>query len=386
MKDIIVFGEDWGALPSSTQYLIGHLAKHRKVIWINSIGLRSPSLNFRDLSRLWQKCLASLQSAQALALKQSDMQSLNNRDTHNFRVISPKTLPVAKTTFSRKLARMLLLRQILPVMEEMNIESPILWCSLPTAVDMVGYLNESSVVYYCGDDFSALAGVSHKTVIERETELLKKADLVLTASDTLAAKFPFEKTHCIEHGVDFDLFSQTCLPAADLPKDKRPIAGFYGSINQWLDINLLVKTAQRLPHWHFVFIGHCHIDISQLEQLNNVTFLGYKPHDELPRYSQHWTVSLLPFILNEQIKACDPLKLSEYLAAGTPVIATRFHAAERYMGFVHIIDNDSDMVTALEVVAKASFNKALAPVIQRSVLNKTWRAQSYRVASLLDSL
>ena len=31
--------------------------------------------------------------------------------------------------------------------------------SLPSAVDAIGSLEESAVVYYCGDDFGALAGV-----------------------------------------------------------------------------------------------------------------------------------------------------------------------------------------------------------------------------------
>ncbi len=40
MRDLIVFGEDFGGLPSSTQHIVARLSKTRRVIWINSIGLR----------------------------------------------------------------------------------------------------------------------------------------------------------------------------------------------------------------------------------------------------------------------------------------------------------------------------------------------------------
>lgn len=53
--DLIVFGEDWGALPSSTQHLINHLAKSHKVVWVNSIGLRRPKLSWHDVLRAWKK-------------------------------------------------------------------------------------------------------------------------------------------------------------------------------------------------------------------------------------------------------------------------------------------------------------------------------------------
>ena len=56
IKQILVFGEDWGGLPSSTQYLISELLSSGwQIIWINSIGMREPGFKWKDFRRIWNK-------------------------------------------------------------------------------------------------------------------------------------------------------------------------------------------------------------------------------------------------------------------------------------------------------------------------------------------
>jgi len=111
---------------------------------------------------------------------------------------------------------------------------------------------------------------------------------------------------------------------------------------------MLQATIKKMPDWHFVFIGKPAIDISKLTDFYNVHMLGERAHHQLPSYSQHWTVSLLPFIDNAQIRSCNPLKLSEYLAAGRPIISTKFPAITPFRGLIQIANNSEDMVEALK--------------------------------------
>ena len=164
MRDLIVFGEDFGGLPSSTQHLVRHLAKQHKVLWVNSIGLRQPKLSFKDITRAFNKLIG-----RSNAVTQNMLDSQNTIDTSNqgnITVINLKTIPAPASKLSRKLAQQMMVRQLKPIISELNLHAPILWTSLPTAVDLCGHLGESSVVYYCGDDFSALAGVDHDTVAQ----------------------------------------------------------------------------------------------------------------------------------------------------------------------------------------------------------------------------
>lgn len=380
-RDLIVFGEDWGGLPSSTQHLIKHLAETRKIVWVNSIGLRRPTFNLRDFKRIWQKLTATdVISEQTMPL--------NELQNSNLHLISPRTLPAPRSLLGRWIAKKLLLAQIKPKVETAQLENPILWTSLPTAVDMAGHLNESALVYYCGDDFSALAGVDHHTVAKREQELLIKADLIIASSTKLSQRSAPERTQLLAHGVDYALFATPVARASDLPNDGRNIAGFYGSISEWLDIDLLEKTIAQMPDWHFVFIGKAVIDTSRLSQFANVTFLGPRTHQQLPAYSQHWNASLLPFIDNAQIRACNPLKLSEYLAAGRPIVSTSFPVVQKLhaSGLVQIVDNSDAMEEALRNSERLFTQPDFRERLRNNVSKQSWSARADLVSNWLEQL
>ena len=370
-RDLIVFAEDWGGLPSSTQQLISHLANHRKIIWVNSIGLRQPSWSIKDLKRLSTKVIGWLTTTK-----------IQTKENSMFVVVNPKTLPAPKGGFSRFIAATLLAHQLRAQIKRHQLTRPILWISLPTAVDIIGRLNESAIVYYCCDDFSALAGVDHETVNQREQQLAEQADLILTSSKVLRAKFKGKVVVTVEHGVDYQLFSTPVQRAAELPTDK-PIAGYYGSISSWLDLELLQQTINQLPQWNFVFIGEISIDVSVLRQYPNVYFLGPKPHQLLPQYCQHWQASLLPFRDNRQIRACNPFKLREYLAAARPIISTEFPALEPYESLINVVHNADQMVAALR---KIKPEQPLDYRKQRAVVNQTWQARAAQVNNLLEQL
>ncbi|WP_162046312.1 glycosyltransferase family protein [Vibrio taketomensis] len=369
MRDLIVFGEDFGGLPSSTQHLVKHLPDMGNIIWVNSIGLRKPRLNRHDCSRALNKLFAR---SKRQTIKAMSCPS-------NIHVVNLRTIPAPSSQVSRNLARSLMLSQLEPVMKRYNITSPILWASLPTAADVCGHLNESGVIYYCGDDFSALAGVDHETVANHELELVDKADVVFAASDVIANKFPRCKTMLLAHGVDVELFSRPVQRARDLPNNGNPTAGFYGSLSNWLDYDMIDSVARAMPEWNFVFIGPNELNYNPLPQLENVHYLGPKPHHELASYSQHWQASLLPFKFNQQINACNPLKLREYLAAGSPIIATPFPALSSYSNYINIVSDPQQMCAALSQTANN--NQRLPTGI---VNNESWQSRSQWVRQIME--
>lgn len=371
MRDLIVFGEDFGGLPSSTQHLVTRLAKQRKVLWVNSIGLRQPKLTMHDMKRAANKLLGR---------SKGGFNQNQNHDS-NITVVNLKTIPAPRSWFARQVAKAMICSQLKPVIELLDLRKPILWSSLPTTADLCGTLGESAVVYYCGDDFSSLAGVDHNTVAVHEHKLVEQADLILAASAKLVTKFPQDKTHYLPHGVDIKLFSTPAKRADDLPSGKHKIAGFYGSLSNWLDYNLIEQMCLANPTWQFVFIGPIELATNPLPALPNVHYLGPKPHSALPSYSQHWDVSLLPFKSNDQIASCSPLKLLEYLAAGSQVIATPFPALAPYCDHVYVVDNATQLNQALNEVECGSF-----AVNQQSLAAESWDARTLTLNSMLESL
>ncbi len=248
--DMIVFGEDWGAHPSSTQHLIRQFLPHRKVIWVNSLGLRAPRLDMRDGVRMLRKLtdLAGRRLAATLIAQQEE------NPIEPDEIIAPAAVPLPGNATAAHLTRTFVARQVNAAMNRLGMKRPILWTSLPTAEPLVGAFGERAVVYYAGDDFGALEGVDHRAVLKLEERLADRAELILAASPEIAQRFPAERTMVAPHGVDLELFSTPQLRPQDLPVRGR-IVGFYGSISGWIDVSLVAQAARALPNTHFVMIG-----------------------------------------------------------------------------------------------------------------------------------
>lgn len=373
-RPLIVFGEDWGAHPSSTQHIVNVLGQTRPVIWLNSIGLRKPKLTQHDLVRVVNK-------VNSFIVNTPKQNKTTKRDNSHFIIINPLVIPCANSWLSLKLSKLVLKWQLRLACKKLAIEDPIIWTSLPTSVDYLDLFDNAPCVYYCGDDFNSLEGVDHQFVSQKEDELVKKSSYIFTASEKMLDRFPSEKAINIPHGVNFSLFSnQVDSTPCDLPRGK-PIAGFYGSISAWLDQNLLVKTIQALPHWHFVFIGKIDCNVDKLQQFPNVYFLGTKPHKDLPKYIQNWNVAMLPFVNNKQIQMCNPLKLREYLASGTPVVTTNFNALQGYRHHLQVASTSTLFYQAImlanaEITPAVNFDKIekMSDLLAITQIKKTRKA------------
>lgn len=382
-KSMLVFGEDWGGHPSSSQHLISGLMQqhHYPINWINSIGLRQPHYSVRDAKRLCHKISHWFNGHTAQPT--SAVQGI--QPAH---IIQPKTLPAPQSRWARSIASHYLSKQL-----QKTIKQPqdIIWTSLPTAIDTINKLAHGKVVYYAGDDFAGLAGVDHDTVLQREHTLLNQADLVIAASHTLKRilqqRAPKQRNiKVLPHGVDLSLFQTPTARATDLPEHPL-IAGFYGSLSTWLDQPLLCQVMQALPHWKFVFIGNIETDITTLLAQPNFIHIPAKLHHQLPSYSQHWQASLLPFVDNTQIRACNPLKLREYLATGVPVITTAFPALVPYLPSVQIADDAALFIQHLRAIEQKD------PRIQQAsiagldlVSDESWQQRSQMLATWLEEL
>lgn len=373
-RQIIIFGEDWGTHPSSTQHLAHELMKRYDIIWVNSIGLRRPTLTLRDIKRM------------AMKLKQIICPGYNDQNRRlrsPSKVIAPKVFPIPGNKVMRRINSYFLNKTIQPYIRDKTTRTMIL-TSLPSAVDVIEKIDGTVIVYYCGDDFSSLEGVEHEPIMEMETELVDKADLILAASPVLLEKFPKTKSVLLQHGVDYSLFAEKAPIAPDFPNHPGPIAGFYGSLAGWLNQSLIIDSARQLPEWRFIFIGNPQVDVSALAAEPNIDLIGSRAHHELPGYIQHWDVSILPFCNNSQIKACNPLKLREYLAAGTPIVSTEFPALDGYRDLINIAKDTSSFVSALKRSHKEPENYSTRR--RNRVSEESWSSRADKLHSLFENL
>jgi glycosyltransferase involved in cell wall biosynthesis len=243
--------------------------------------------------------------------------------------------------------------------QKLGFKDPILWIYDPDAGQVIGHLGEKFALYAITDDHPTMAQRSNRieAMRAREHELLAACDLVLTTTENLRqTKLPFNpNTHYVPHGIDAAQFAvaldPACPPMPELSHLPGPIIGIVGQINQRIDVATLTTAATRHPEWTLVFIGPVvreRVDISGLERLPNVHFLGRKPASELPRYLKSMALCLIPYIVDEHTLYMHPLKTLEYLAAGKPVVSTPLPALTIYGDYVKRAGDTESFIAAME--------------------------------------
>ena len=189
------------------------------------------------------------------------------------------------------------------------------------------HLAPGLIVYDCMDELSAFRGAPPE-LVEREVELMCRANLVFTGGYSLyeAKRQRHDNAHPFPSSVDVEHFAAARRPQHD-PDDQaeipHPRLGFYGVIDERLDIALIEQVARMRPDWQIVLVGPVvKIDPAELPQRDNIHYLGGKTYDELPQYLSGWDVAIMPFALNESTRFISPTKTPEYLAGGCPVVST----------------------------------------------------------------
>jgi len=213
----------------------------------------------------------------------------------------------------------------------LGMDRPILYIWHPSFADVIGQFDECLVVYHCYDEYAAFGGTDRAAVDEAEARLLRAADLVLTVSEGLHARKRVhnENTYLVRNGVDYRLFASSQDPqtpiAEELRAIRRPLIGCVTRIvPEYFDAALLRQIFTARPDWSFVVVGpRCaeSAELSALEALPNVHMVGRRELTELPSYVKAFDACLIPYVLTENKRLADPLKLYEYLAAGKPVVS-----------------------------------------------------------------
>ncbi len=237
-----------------------------------------------------------------------------------------------------------------------SIDRPVVWYYTPMALKFARHLSASVIVFDCMDELSAFKDAPPE-LLENEAELLSRADLVFTGGQSLyeAKRERHRRVFAFPSSVDVPHFASARLhdvEPVDQARIPHPRLGFFGVIDERIDLSLLGELAAARPEWHLVMLGPCaKIDPAMLPRGDNIHYLGMKTYNELPSYLAGWDVALLPFARNESTRFISPTKTPEYLAAGCPVVSTPVRDVVRpygERGFVAIAESAGAFVVAIE--------------------------------------
>jgi UDP-galactopyranose mutase len=254
------------------------------------------------------------------------------------------------------------------------------WYYTPMMLSFSRHLEAICTIYDCMDELANFK-FAPPELARLERDLMGLADVVFTGGYSLweAKRDWHPNIHPFPSSVDrrhFAAARKALKEPADQSRLAHPRLGFYGVVDERMDLGLLAKLADARPHWNIVIVGPVvKIDPSDLPCRANLHYLGGKTYDQLPRYLGGWDVALMPFAVNDSTRFISPTKTPEYLAGGRPVVSTPIVDVVRHYGELEAVK-----IAATPDAFIAACDEALVLSQTRGV----WLTQADAALSLLS--
>ncbi len=381
---ICISSIDWDFIWQGHQEIMSRLAAtgHR-VLFIENTGVRPPRLS--DLPRVLSRLRNWRRGTKGFREERS-----------NLFIHSPIVVPLPYSRIAQWLNQRMLMRGINRWMRAVGASRPVVWTFLPTplARELIKAINPALTIYYCIDDLASSSPEARK-IVKSEQALFREADLVFVTSERLrqrAAQFS-DRVHLFPFAVNLAVFQKSReaheAPPADLAALKRPVAGYVGGLHQWVDQDLLVAIASRLPKINFALVGPEQTDVSRLKALPNVHLFGQRPHADLPRYVAGFDCGLVPYRITEYTANVYPTKLNEYLVMGIPVVATDLAEIRRFNSehgaIVQIAESGDDYANAVKnAVAAVPLPSEVSRRVEVAESN-SWERRLEKMSQMIDA-
>ena len=255
------------------------------------------------------------------------------------------------------------------------------WHYTPMMTPFSRKLASACVVYDCMDELANFK-FAPPELPALERELMTAADVVFTGGYSLyeAKQATHADIHPFPSSVDrehFALARQDRVEPADQAALGWPRLGFYGVIDERMDLALLEAMADARPDWTLVLVGPVvKIDPAMLPRRPNIAYLGSKTYAELPDYLAGWDVALMPFAINESTRFISPTKTPEYLAGGRPVVSTPIIDVVRHYGGLDAVriagDAETFIAACAAALADAQTPEAWLPQVDSALSALSW--------------
>ena len=381
-QNIIFFGfADWdNPYKTNQHYVAGYFSENNRVLFIESLGLRQPVLQKKDIKRIFKRLIKGFKVVRKIR--------------NNLIVFSPLVIPFHRYEFISFLNQVILKSFLKLLIKRYDFNDLIIFSYIPNVLDFVKGLKYKLLVYHCVDEFSGNPLIP-KNVVEKEKKLLQKADIVFVSSKTLfesKSKFT-KKIFYLPNVANFEHFNsilyKNVLTPEDLKNVKKPIIGFHGAVSKYkLDFKLINYIAEKLPDCSIVLIGPLGegekaVDLKRELKYDNIFYLGPKNYNILPIYVKFFDICILPNVINEYTKNMFPLKFFEYLSLGKPVVAVSLSSLEEFRNICYISKSYDEFVDNIKKALNES--NEIKNIRIEAAKNYSWKKRFKEIEQILEN-
>lgn len=155
------------------------------------------------------------------------------------------------------------------------------------------------------------------------------------------------------NGVDYEHFERSRETAGPAAPPSPPRIGYLGAVAPWFNFDIVEHLAAAHPDWEIELVGPVMLGVGavveKLAARPNVKVLPPVPYRDVPRVLKRFSVGIIPFRYDALTRGVNPNKMYEYLAAGVPVVASRFSAeVQKYPELVKAPESTEGFVRSCE--------------------------------------
>jgi hypothetical protein len=379
LKDrcFVVFGEDYGRHPHCLEHVMNRLLDENRIIWVETMGLRTPRLSLHDLRRSVEKVSGWFRTRHG--------DRAGRREHPHLTVLAPIMLPFSAISLVRRFNAFSVCRRVNGALAKLGCDDPIFIASVPNACDYVAASPYALRVYYCVDEYSLWPGLAHDLVGEMEDSLLASVDLLCVTSEALGRSksrigLP---AHLLTHGVDPEHFDLSRLAAGS--DQAGPITvTYFGLFDERSDQELIAFLAERNPEVRFLIVGRVAVGVQRLNAFQNVVFHDAVAYQRLPELLSSTTAFFLPYKVDDLSKHINPLKLKEYLATRRPVIASALPEVVKLDRYLHVASDHAEFDRRIKELCAGSLGSAPVAGLDDFLTAHSWAAKAEQLSSWIE--
>ncbi|MCL2704789.1 MAG: glycosyltransferase [Spirochaetaceae bacterium] len=333
------------------------------------------------------------------SLKRSKPQQINN----NLSIISLFKLPLFPYSFPStvlKFNNYINLKRIKKWIKKLGMEENLLlyhWNWM--FADFMGKIGEKYNIYQCRDAHDKHMHLKNtgygNYILENEQKMFDNGiNKAFVVSDSLKEELIIRygtdiDIEVLPNAVDYEFFRETIGRCVDkkypvLDEIENPKIIYCGGINERLDMQLIYDLAENNKDWFFIFYGGASIPVRS--DLENVKFMGRADKADVPLIMSKCDVGIMNYVISEFTNIIDPLKMTEYLAAGLPVVSSSINSAKIFNqqneDILLLADSLQEWKKAIEKAIMLKNNndfikKALSIAEKNSIENKCKKIKNY---------
>jgi UDP-galactopyranose mutase len=372
----------WDGVWQRPQQIISRLARDHRVCFVEEPIFRPPA--DAPLSKEEWAWWDRLGGPPALDVR---------RETANLTVIRahlpPQEEPLPAVSAENRRLNLELVRAYL---RDNGFTDVLRWHYAPMAVYLREACSSRAVVYDCMDELSAFKGAPPE-LAQRERELIAEADVIFTGGRSLyqGKRDLHPRVYRFDSGVELEHFQRATQTETPVPEDAarlpHPILGYYGVIDERMDMAALKQLAEADPSWQILLVGPVtKIEERDLPRAANIHYTGQRRYAELPGYLKAFDVCLVPFADNGATKFLSPTKTLEYFAGLKPVVSSPIaDVVENYADIVRIARSPEEYVTQVRAALTEEDRDRLRRGLE-AAREKTWDAIIAQMAAIVDEL